>query len=346
MNVMNSTESIGKRIKRLRKVHGMTQDELANAVGVSPQAVSKWENDYSCPDISILPTLAKVLGISTDELLSGENTGGVEGEFIENPDSGSNDGISFEYNSNNKHHSRWRGPGGISSGKIWWGIFIILVGAVLILKNATNFIPWGFWSIIWPSAIICFGMGELCRRPGVFNVSVTALGVYLLLCNIDVIPPSFSGKWIIIGAFLIIGGISAVIPKRFKLMSFIKHGRHPGAARELHCENGYIQYECDFCQDTAAFSGGTLHGGNIETSFGSAVVDLTPLTMVGEDAALNIDVSFGSLTLLLPRTVRLIETRDAAFASVNVKGAPNGDAPYNLNIVYDVSFGSIDVQYM
>ena len=39
---------------------------------VSPQAVSKWENDLSCPDISLLPKLSKILGISVDELLSGK----------------------------------------------------------------------------------------------------------------------------------------------------------------------------------------------------------------------------------------------------------------------------------
>ena len=39
---------------------------------VSPQAVSKWENDISCPDISLLPKLAEILGISVDELLSGK----------------------------------------------------------------------------------------------------------------------------------------------------------------------------------------------------------------------------------------------------------------------------------
>ncbi|MBP5194223.1 MAG: helix-turn-helix transcriptional regulator [Clostridia bacterium] len=45
-----STESMGKRIQRLRKERGLTQKQLADAVGVTPQAVSKWETDESCPD--------------------------------------------------------------------------------------------------------------------------------------------------------------------------------------------------------------------------------------------------------------------------------------------------------
>ena len=64
--------TIGKRIALLRKEKGMTQEDLANAMGVSPQAVSKWENDQTCPDISALPKLSKLLGVTADELLEGK----------------------------------------------------------------------------------------------------------------------------------------------------------------------------------------------------------------------------------------------------------------------------------
>lgn len=66
-------ESIGNRISKFRKAKGLTQEELANQLGVSSQAVSKWENDASCPDISLLPQLCKVLGVTADELLTGKN---------------------------------------------------------------------------------------------------------------------------------------------------------------------------------------------------------------------------------------------------------------------------------
>lgn len=66
-------ETIGNRIAKFRKAKGMTQEDLANQLGVSSQAVSKWENDASCPDISLLPQLCKVLGVTTDELLTGKN---------------------------------------------------------------------------------------------------------------------------------------------------------------------------------------------------------------------------------------------------------------------------------
>ena len=67
-----NTNAIGESIRRGRKQKGMTQETLAEALGVSAQAVSKWENDVSCPDISLLPSLAEKLEISLDELLGGK----------------------------------------------------------------------------------------------------------------------------------------------------------------------------------------------------------------------------------------------------------------------------------
>ena len=64
--------TIGKRIGLLRRQKGLTQEELAKHMGVSPQAVSKWENDQTCPDISALPKLAGLLGVTVDALLSGK----------------------------------------------------------------------------------------------------------------------------------------------------------------------------------------------------------------------------------------------------------------------------------
>ncbi len=64
--------TIGKRIAALRREKGLKQEDVAQTLGVSSQAVSKWENDQSCPDISLLPQLARLLGVTVDVLLSGE----------------------------------------------------------------------------------------------------------------------------------------------------------------------------------------------------------------------------------------------------------------------------------
>ena len=66
-----SSETLGRRIARLRLARTATQERLAKELNVSPQAVSKWENDINYPDISLLPDLARFLGVSVDELLSG-----------------------------------------------------------------------------------------------------------------------------------------------------------------------------------------------------------------------------------------------------------------------------------
>ena len=62
-------ESFGQRLSRLRKEKGLTQEDIANKITISPQAVSKWENDVSSPDIDYLTSLADILGVSVDELL-------------------------------------------------------------------------------------------------------------------------------------------------------------------------------------------------------------------------------------------------------------------------------------
>ena len=62
-------KTLGQNIARYRKEKNITQETLAERCGVSPQAVSKWENDISCSDIMLLKILARIFGISVDELL-------------------------------------------------------------------------------------------------------------------------------------------------------------------------------------------------------------------------------------------------------------------------------------
>ena len=73
-----SSETLGRRIARLRLTKTATQERLAKELNVSPQAVSKWENDINYPDISLLPDLARFLGVSVDELLSGASASAQE----------------------------------------------------------------------------------------------------------------------------------------------------------------------------------------------------------------------------------------------------------------------------
>ena len=62
-------QTLGVMIASIRKERGMTQLELAEKMGVTDKAVSKWERDLSCPDVSSIPQLAEILGVSVDELM-------------------------------------------------------------------------------------------------------------------------------------------------------------------------------------------------------------------------------------------------------------------------------------
>lgn len=62
-------KTLGMMIASLRKEKGMTQFELAEKMGVTDKAVSKWERDLSCPDVNTIPKLAELFGISVDELM-------------------------------------------------------------------------------------------------------------------------------------------------------------------------------------------------------------------------------------------------------------------------------------
>lgn len=64
-------KSMGRFIAELRKANGMTQKQLAEKVNVSDKAVSRWEREESAPDLSLIPVLAELFQITTDELLAG-----------------------------------------------------------------------------------------------------------------------------------------------------------------------------------------------------------------------------------------------------------------------------------
>ena len=59
---------LGERMRELRRKYGRTQDDLAQALGVTPQAVSRWENGICYPDMELLPSMANFFGVSIDEL--------------------------------------------------------------------------------------------------------------------------------------------------------------------------------------------------------------------------------------------------------------------------------------
>ena len=74
-------KSMGTFLAALRKASGMTQKQLADQLNVSDKAVSRWERDENAPDLSLIPVIAEIFGITSDELLRGERA--IPGESPE-----------------------------------------------------------------------------------------------------------------------------------------------------------------------------------------------------------------------------------------------------------------------
>lgn len=64
---------LGEKIRELRRRDGRTQEALASALGVTAQAVSRWEKEICCPDMEMIPSIANYFGISIDELFGYDN---------------------------------------------------------------------------------------------------------------------------------------------------------------------------------------------------------------------------------------------------------------------------------
>ena len=129
--------AMGERITYLRKRKKMTQAQLAEQLGISAQAVSKWESGLSCPDIMTLVPLSQVLGVSTDELLGVQGdmgTGGFEGIRY----NGSRRTRRIEYGTYYRIECRSEGDGGMvlqsgnrtDSRACWW-FRLLRIGLVL-----------------------------------------------------------------------------------------------------------------------------------------------------------------------------------------------------------------------
>ena len=88
-----------------------------------------------------------------------------------------------------------------------------------------------------------------------------------------------------------------------------------------------------------------LRGAEIETNFGDYTFDLTGVKTFKENCLMHVDVNFGNVVILLPRTVRMTKKSDTAFASFSIKGEPLPDATQSVIVDGDVNFGNLEVRY-
>jgi transcriptional regulator with XRE-family HTH domain len=331
-------QSMGKRIMFLRKDKGLTQEQLAERVGVSPQAVSKWENDASCPDITILPMLADVLGVTTDELL-GVKPIQPRVIVVEKP------------NGNEQEQAKAEGVHFSNEDKrngIIFAFLIILLGVAFLL-NKTGVMPFNVWSIVWPAVILGVGISWCINGFSPLALGVGLLGLYYLLFNLGAI--TFVLTWSIVWPIaLILLGLTILLdkiwPERHKKWRCAEECQGHVPVSNYNEADGYIRYDCSFSEENRKVTGNQFAGGKIDVSFGKSVLDLTGITNVVSGARLNADVSFGSFEILLPRTIRLQTASDKSFGSVQTKGEASADASMMIYLDGDVSFGSMVIRYI
>jgi transcriptional regulator with XRE-family HTH domain/predicted membrane protein len=330
-------QSMGKRIMQLRKEKGYTQEQLAELMGVSAQAVSKWENDVSCPDISILPLLAEKLGVTTDELLGVKP---IEPKVV------IVDAQKNKKDGEGQFSVSWDGGKTVKKDGIWFAVLVIVLGVAFLLQKVGN-LSFGIWGIVWPAVMIGFGVAWTVERFSFLSLSVALLGLYFLLFNLGTI--SFVLTWgVIWPSLLVLLGITilyeTLIPHKHKCCG-VNFSGDKRTRSDYAEENGFVRYDCSFAEENRRVAVEDFSGGDIDLSFGKSELDLSGVKRVSQNAKLEVDVSFGTFDLIVPKSIRLYVKSDKSFGSIQMNGEPNADAIETLILDGDVSFGSMNVFY-
>ena len=345
---MEDTRSMtqGKRILYYRKRLGLTQDQLAEKMGVSPQAVSKWERDLSCPDITTLPRLAEIFGITTDELL---------GVATPEPETVVREGEP-EPRLKREERTPWTWSWNLGRGK--WQT---LVGALSLLALgglylAALILKWEvtFWQLLWPLSLVYVGL--LCIRTSgsfVFGSATVLGGLYLLLGNLDVF--SMKVTWpMVLGGVLVLWGIGVLAslfrkPKAGKSnkrsYSVYIDDKQERPTRRYRESGGAIHADYAFCSDRIQVKEQEFRGGDVEVAFGSLVLDLQACETVAPDCELRVEVSFGSLLLILPPHIRAEVSGERAGGALDVTGQSQPEAQV-LRLDGDFAFSAVKIKYM
>ncbi|MDO5401085.1 MAG: helix-turn-helix domain-containing protein [Eubacteriales bacterium] len=335
--------TLGKRLAAERRKLGITQDKLAEQLGVTAQAVSKWENDLSCSDVTMLPRLAEIFGTTTDALLGMEpvhqaevvSTGEAEEEGFHYQD----DRVEIRYDGGR------RGTLGIA-------LWVLLTGAVLLasvllprLAPQMTVLPLSLWSAAWPAGLLVFGLMGLYPKLSFFRLGCALFGGYTLagyflgrFFNRDVLLPFIL---VVLGLSLLADALRKPKKPRFS----VRGGGRMDRSQFTTQGQGFTCSTC-FGEDTRRIDLARLMSGDASVSFGELTVDLTDCGQIGPNARVNLSCSFGELCVLVPRTCQVEYTDSSSFGGVEVKGRPNDDARDHLTLECNVSFGSIEVRYV
>ena len=340
-------ETLGKRIVANRKRLGLTQDALAEQLGITAQAVSKWENDQSCPDITMLPKLAEVFDITTDELLGlGKKEVHIAEVVTKETDTEEPQNAKAE-----QEKGTWevQWDAGRKSS-VTFAVWVLFVGGLLF---ASNVLKWnaGFWDVVWPSGLLLFGLFGLYPKFSAIRLGCACIGFYLLIYKVMVLPVRLNDE-LLLPACLLILGLGLLIDALRKPENGKFHITHNGNSVSGTTKN-YCTYDGERFNCAGAFGENSyliqlprLSGGCAEVSFGEMTVDLSGCSDIADGCRLELNCAFGELELLVPRRWKATAVSSTTFGSVETKGSADAGAEAVLGLDCSVSFGEITIHYI
>ena len=330
-------QTLGKRIVYHRKRLALTQDQLAEQLGVTAQAVSKWENDQSCPDITMLPKLAEIFGTTTDELLGSAPGEPVHQAEVVDLDEDKQSGNHFEFS--------WNAG---RMGSLSFALLVLAVGVQLVLgKLLARDIT--FWNALWPSALLIFGSYGLFSKFSFVSAGCVLFGSYFVLDRWQLLPFSLGGE-LVFPIILVVFGLSLLVDavKRPRKPRFsVKHNGRSGKQKD-HFQVNSESFEMNACfgESRKFVSLPLLRSGEIGASFGDYTVDLSGVEAVAERCIVEANCSFGELTILVPRRFEAKLNASTAFGETDINGHPDPETRGTIYIEANASFGEISVRYI
>ena len=336
-------ETLGKRISANRKKLGLTQDKLAEQLGVTAQAVSKWENDQACPDITTLPKLAGIFGVTTDILLGIEKEPVREAEIITKEKEP--DGLHLH---KGNWEFRWDGGRRSSIGIALW---VLLVGGLLLASEMYG-LNVGLWGLLWPSGLLLFGLFGLFPRFSFFRLGCALFGGYYLLSTlgIGIFAQEAIGKKYFLPILLLLFGLSLLVDSfkkdRKPKFEIVQKGRSDKT--RFNWADDVDRFRCDlsFGEANRPVNMPLLRSGEASVSFGSLTVDLQGVEAVAENCVIDASCSFGELVIRVPKRFLVKHDSDTVFASMEISGQPDPEPEGVISLDGSASFGEIRVEYV
>lgn len=334
-------QTLGKRIMQHRKGLGLTQEQLAERLGVTPQAVSKWENDQSCPDIATLPILAEIFGVSIDALLGREPQPPVYQAEVVTDEPEDKDKGTWEF-----HWDAGR------ADAVAFAVFVLLTGALLAVSKYFS-LDASLWDIAWPAFLLVIFGSKLLSKFSAFYTAGALVGGYYLLENLGIWK--LENTDLIFPAIIVLFGISLLVdaikkPKKSGF-SLKKNGKNFNAGgndytNNFSCTDDSFSCESSFGETVKEVIVPRLAFGKASCSFGELTLDLRGCEEIAEGCRLDLDCSFGELNLLIPRKYKVISDGSTAFGDVTFRGEPEDAPAATVHLDANINFGNICIQYI